>query len=225
MFRALIIGLLATGVSIGLLASCSTEEHFISGTRSANYIVEGGVGGGKKWNDNRQFAKNVVLEKLETDGVHDPSNAAIHSLQEPSEAMAAFPYDRRGGVDWVKAINLGIINPRANLTGEDEMVVMDLDILFKDTGNMPWVRFPHKAHTQWLACSNCHPKIFIPEAGANNPSMDGILAGKWCGRCHDKVAFALWICERCHSVPNKNSPPAWWNTDGTPKPVKRKPLR
>ena len=226
MVRAFIVGLVTTGLIIGLLASCSSEGHYITGTRAAHYIVEGGVGGGKKWNDNRQFAKHIELEKLETDGVHDPKNAAIKSLQEPSEAMGAFPYDRRGGIDWVKAINLGIINPRANLKGDEKMQVLDLDIMFKDTGNMPWVRFPHKAHTQWLACSNCHPKIFAMKAGADNPSMDGILAGQWCGRCHDKVAFALWICERCHSVPNKNSPPAWWGTnpDGTPKPVKRKPL-
>jgi hypothetical protein len=46
--------------------------------------------------------------------------------------------------------------------------------------------------------------------GANNPSMDGILAGEFCGRCHDKVAFALWVCERCHSVPHEGSPAKWW---------------
>jgi len=31
---------------------------------------------------------------------------------------------------------------------------------------MDHVRFPHKAHTQWLTCSNCHPQIFIPKLGA-----------------------------------------------------------
>ena len=124
--------------------------------------------------------------------------------------MSAFPLDRRGGVDWVKALELGIINPRAQLQGERDMLVMDMDIIFKDTGNMPWVKFPHSAHTEWLACENCHPDIFIPQKGVNNPSMDGILAGEHCGRCHDKVAFSLWICERCHSVPHENSPEKWW---------------
>ncbi|MGD8591204.1 MAG: cytochrome c3 family protein [Gammaproteobacteria bacterium] len=197
-------------VSALLLLSCA--EGIVSGTRSANYVVEGGgTGAGKKWVDNRFFATQVKTEKLTEDGIHDPKNDAIKALQEPSEAMSAFPLDRRGGVDWVKAINLGIINPRADLKGEQEMVVMDMDIMFKDTGNMPWVRFPHKAHTQWLACENCHPAIFLPQKGASNPSMDGILAGEYCGRCHDKVAFALWICERCHSVPHENSPPKWWD--------------
>jgi len=193
-----------------LLLSC--KSGYISQTHSAAYVVEGGgTGSGKQWVDNRYFATQVKTEKLADDGIHDPANEAIKTLQEPSESMSAFPLDRRGGVDWVKAIDLGIINPRADLKGEQDMMVMDMDILFTDTGNMPWVRFPHLAHTKWLACSNCHPDIFIPQKGANNPSMDGILAGEHCGRCHDKVAFALWICERCHSVPHANSPAKWWD--------------
>jgi len=172
--------------------------------------VEGGVARGKVWHDNRQYEHHVTIEKLTDDGIHDPKNDAIKTLQDPSEALSSFPYDRRGGIDWVKALDLGIIDPRANLKGDNKMMTMDMDILFKDTGNMPWVKFPHIAHTKWLDCSNCHPKIFIPQKGANNPSMDGILAGEHCGRCHDKVAFALWICERCHSVPHDKSPGQWW---------------
>lgn len=212
---------LVISVLIGLLASC-TGDKFISGSRSANYVVEGGVGDGKHWVDNRRFEHTALTEKLEDDGIHDPANAAIKSLQEPADAMAAFPYDRRGGVNWVKAINLGIIEPRADLKGETQMTTLDMDILFKDTGNMPWVRFPHLAHTQWLACENCHPAIFIPKKGANNPSMDGILAGEHCGRCHDKVAFALWICERCHAVPHDKSPKQWW--EGSSQTVITKPV-
>ena len=191
-----------------LLVSCNSNRN--SATRSADYVVDSGVARGKVWRDNRQYEARVTLESLEEDGIHDKSNAAIKALQDPKEAMASFPYDRRGGIDWVKALRLGVIKPRADLKGENQIMTMDMDIIFKDTGNMPWVRFPHQAHTEWLDCSNCHPKIFIPQKGANNPSMDGILAGEHCGRCHDKVAFALWICERCHSVPHQNSPKKWW---------------
>ena len=152
----------------------------------------------------------MSTETLQTDGIHDPANDAIKTLQDPAEAMSAFPMDRRGAVNWVSALELGIIEPRADLQGAGNMQVLDLDILFKDTGEMPWVKFPHSAHTQWLACSNCHPNIFVMKQGANNPSMDGILAGEFCGRCHDKVAFALWVCERCHSVPHEGSPAKWW---------------
>jgi len=203
--------LITAAMLLASLNSCDTRGGFITGTRSADYVVEGGgTGEGKRWRDNRYYAKSAQTEKLQTDSIHDPENSAISALQQPSEAMGAFPMDRRGAVDWVQAIKLGIINPRTNLQGDLEMLTMDMDILFKDTGNMPWVKFPHLAHTQWLHCSNCHPAIFIPQKGANNPSMDGILSGRHCGKCHDKVAFPLWVCERCHSVPHENSPAAWW---------------
>jgi len=201
---------LVTALFFGTFLYSCNSNNYVSGSRSASYVVESGVGGGKKWQDYRQYARTVDTEKLATDTIHDPNNDAIHTLQEPSESMSAFPLDRRGGVDWVKALDLGIINPRAELQDKRDMLEMDMDIIFKDTGKMPWVKFPHSAHTKWLACENCHPDIFIPQKGANNPSMDGILAGEHCGRCHDKVAFALWICERCHSVPHANSPEKWW---------------
>lgn len=191
-----------------LLIACSTGPA--SQSRAAQYVVQGGAGTGKSWKDNRQFEKKVITESLTSDHIHDPENPAIKSLQDPSASLSDFPNDRRGGVDWVKALDKGLIQPRQNLKGGEGMQIMDMDILFKDTGQMPYVRFPHLAHTKWLDCSNCHPAIFIPQKGANNPSMDGILAGQWCGKCHDKVAFSLWICERCHSVPHKNSPKKWW---------------
>jgi len=197
---------------VTLLNGCE-GGGFVSGTRSATYVVESGGDGtglGKKWRDYREIAHKPKLETNTQDHIHDPSDDAMFSLQEPKDAMAAFPIDRRGGIDWVKALDLGIINPRASIKGDKPIATLDMDIIFKDTGNMPWVRFPHIAHTKWLACENCHPDIFIPKKGANNPSMDGILAGEFCGRCHDKVAFALWICERCHSVPHDDSPAAWW---------------
>ncbi len=202
--------LLATAV----LMSCAAPQEQPKprpNSRAALYQVESGIGqGGKRFKDNRFFADHVETESLISDGLHDPENPAIKSLQEPKESLSKFPQDRRGGVNWVAAINEGLINPRETVSGSEGMLFMDMDIIFTDTGSMPWVRFPHLAHTRWLDCSNCHPKIFIPRKGANNPSMDGILAGEHCGRCHDKVAFALWICERCHSVPHEKSPKKWW---------------
>lgn len=217
--QSVIVIFLLTAVT---LVAC---DRYLTGTRSARYVVDSGVGMGKHWVDTREYAVQVKTEKLAEDGIHDPANDAIAVLQEPSDAMAAFPQDRRGGVNWVRALDLGIINPRADIKGESEMMVMDMDVLFKDTGNMPWVKFPHLAHTKWLACSNCHPDIFIPQKGANNPSMDGILAGEHCGRCHDKVAFALWICERCHNTPHENSPDKWWKAEYPTKEPQKKPQK
>ncbi len=153
------------------------------------------------------------LTPLAVDGIHDPDNPALPSLQNPVESMIDLPKDRRGEVQWVKALQEGVINPRQTLTGDaadgPELEVLDLDIIMKDTAQMPHVRFPHLAHTQWLACSNCHSEIFLPKDNGNPVSMEKILKGQYCGRCHDKVSFALWTCERCHSVPHAGSSPAF----------------
>lgn len=158
--------------------------------------------------------KAPPLTPLANDGIHDPNVETIHTLQDPAESMKAFPKDRRGEVNWVEAISQGVIKPRKTRTGRPEdgapMKELDLDILMTDTAAMPNVRFPHLAHTRWLACSNCHPDIFLPKANGNPVTMEKVLKGQFCGRCHDKVSFALWTCERCHSVPHDNSPPAWW---------------
>jgi len=203
------LGVVAAAGVVVVLGSCSSGTA--KGTaRAAQYSVESGAGVGKRFNDNRYFADGVQTESLRVDGIHDTENPAIKSLQEPADSLAKFPQDRRGGVNWVTALEQGMIQPRETLSGAEGMLFMDMDIIFTDTGSMPWVRFPHLAHTRWLDCSNCHPNIFIPRKGANNPSMDGILSGEHCGRCHDKVAFSLWICERCHSVPHDKSPKKWW---------------
>ena len=162
-------------------------------------------------------AETFKTKRLAEDGIHDPENDAIKILQEPGEAMVDFPLDRRGQIDWVQAIRDKKVNPRRSLSGgeyDGEMMLeTDMDIIMKRTANMPNVRFPHLAHTQWLTCNNCHPKIFVPQRGENQVSMEKILKGEFCGRCHDKVSFSLWTCERCHSVPHANSGEAYINTN------------
>lgn len=154
------------------------------------------------------------LTRQADDGIHDPNGAAINILQDPKESMKDFPKDRRGEVNWVQTLRQGFINPRVSKTGEpwegEWLIEMDMDIIMKRTANMPYVRFPHLAHTQWLACSNCHPAIFIPQKDANAISMTRILNGRYCGVCHDKVAFSLYTCERCHNVLHEGSGPQWW---------------
>ena len=65
---------------------------------------------------------------------------------------------------------------------------------------MPMVRFPHRQHTAWLDCSNCHDQLFGQTAGATTINMMLILQGEKCGLCHGAVAFPLTECLRCHSV-------------------------
>lgn len=164
------------------------------------------------------IAENYHTKSLEKDQIHDPKGEAIKILQEPAVAMKEFPLDRRGMPNWVKVLQTGKISPRKSLSGDElggkeVMLEMDMDIIMTSTAEMPHVRFPHLAHTQWLACSNCHPNIFRPQKDSNPINMTEILGGNYCGRCHGKVSFPLWTCERCHSIPHANSPAAWWKND------------
>jgi c(7)-type cytochrome triheme protein len=106
-------------------------------------------------------------------------------------------------VDWNKALLGGHIDPRTNVHPETKIQVLDLDVIMKRTGEMPMVRFPHRQHTMWLDCTNCHDHLFKTKAGTSNVNMMQILSGEKCGLCHGAVAFPLTECQRCHSLPRK----------------------
>lgn len=146
----------------------------------------------------------------EKDRFYDRSNPDHQRLQKADEVRGGLPADKRGAIDWMKALRSGAITPRADLNGSQRSAVLDLDVILKNTKEMPYVKFPHNSHTEWLACSNCHDKIFVPKAGANPITMEKIFRGEYCGACHDRVAFIThYSCERCHSVPHGETK-AWW---------------
>jgi len=77
------------------------------------------------------------------------------------------------------------------------------------------VLYPHDIHTYWLKCDICHDTkggaIFNQEAGSNNVTMRAMIGeNKWCGRCHDKVAFPLADCPRCHTIPKGSEKKEEW---------------
>ena len=135
------------------------------------------------------------------DGIHDPENEGTHMLQKPKQAFETLSSSKNGNrVDWVKALENKEISPRYDrLDDKVKPIVMDLNIIREVKGSMPDVVYPHKQHTEWLDCSNCHPAIFIPQKGANQISMASILLGQKCGVCHGKVAFPVSECRKCHS--------------------------
>lgn len=140
--------------------------------------------------------------RLQDDGIHDPANAALALLQQPEEALSLLPEAPEGNyVDWVAALRGGAIAPRTNIFPETKIKVIENDVVLADTAGMPRVLFPHKAHTEWLDCQNCHDKIFKPVRGANPINMGAILQGEFCGQCHGAVSFPLTQCLRCHSLP------------------------
>jgi c(7)-type cytochrome triheme protein len=138
---------------------------------------------------------------LAEDGDHDPGSPAVELKQDPGEALKLLPPDNVGNqVRWVQALREGFIEPRAKLYPSTEVNLLDLGVLFTDTANMPFVLFPHRRHTEWLDCKNCHGPIFKEEAGTTPVNMFTVLMGEHCGRCHGAVAFPLTECTRCHSV-------------------------
>lgn len=134
-------------------------------------------------------------------GIHDPANDMTLQLQPPALAFAALPKSQAGNhVDWVKALEVKALSPRWDRNDPAaNAIVMDLNIVREVKGSMPDVVYPHKQHTEWLDCSNCHPAIFVPQKGANQISMASILLGQKCGVCHGKVAFPVSECRLCHS--------------------------
>jgi c(7)-type cytochrome triheme protein len=153
----------------------------------------------------------VIAEQDETrNRFYDTRNPDHQKLQKMEDILVTLPKDKRGKIDWMSALRSGAITPRSDLNGNTRSEVFDLDIILKNTKEMPYVKFPHNSHTEWLACSNCHDKLFVPKAGANPITMEKIFRGEYCGTCHDRVAFVThYSCERCHSVAH-GKVKAWW---------------
>ena len=135
------------------------------------------------------------------DGIHDPAGEGTQMLQPPVLGMSELVRSNFGNnTDWVASLESKKVTPRWERTNAlAEGMVMDLNIVRVPKGSMPNVVFPHKQHTEWLECSNCHPAIFIPQKGANIISMPLIMLGQKCGVCHGKVAFPVSQCTKCHS--------------------------
>jgi len=169
----------------------------------ASFSATKGKFDGEFWNKGKHFQLDGTNVPIGKDGIHDPTNeTAMVGLQPPADAMQEFPRDSAGLTDWVKALEFGYVQPRYDMFGIVETgEPLDLDILFTNTGAMPNVLFPHRQHTEWLDCTNCHTEIFEQKKGANKFKMADVLAGRYCGVCHGKVAFdTTKNCMRCHSV-------------------------
>jgi c(7)-type cytochrome triheme protein len=138
---------------------------------------------------------------LKDDGIHDPNVPGLTLLQEPREAFSTLSPGKAGNnIDWVKSLEKGQIKPHFDYRDESkEAMPMDLVIVMEVKGSMPNVAFPHKQHTVWLECANCHDAIFKPLKGSNPMSMAEIMLGQKCGVCHGSVAFPVTECRRCHS--------------------------
>lgn len=119
------------------------------------------------------------------------------------ELLRTLPKEEAGGVDWDDALAQKLIQPRAGLAHDaPDQPPFDLNLELTPEGQPFFkVNFPHKEHTEWLTCANCHTDIFKMQRGADPITMAKIYSGEYCGRCHGKVSFTLPTgCPRCHAA-------------------------
>ncbi len=124
-------------------------------------------------------------------------------------AFELLPKDTFGLVNWTKAEADGLIAPRSAInetTVEEkpkEAFFENIILLQTAAHFMPDVLFPHGIHSNMISCDSCHPKPFEKKNGANKIRMAEIFEGKWCGKCHGKIAFPVQKfnnCRRCHMM-------------------------
>ena len=120
---------------------------------------------------------------------------------------ADLPRDRfSNGIDWEAAEREGKIRPSDYLEGVSvqraPMAVKEDFRLDAKLEGMPEIIFSHQKHTVWNGCEVCHPEIFLGvRRGATSYTMIELFQGRYCGVCHDTVAFPQMECQRCHTQP------------------------
>jgi c(7)-type cytochrome triheme protein len=120
--------------------------------------------------------------------------------------FAELPRDDGGNVAWTKALDEKLITPKPGLADDaKEEEPTDMDTELATSGQAEYkVMFPHKAHTQWMACPACHTGIFEMEHGKTKMTMAAMNDGQQCGVCHGQVAAPeLTACPACHKEMGK----------------------
>jgi c(7)-type cytochrome triheme protein len=160
--------------------------------------------------------KNRIFDSCATTYTREEYNRCLkcHALEkDPAKEEAFFHFTDKmpketfgNGIDWEKAEAIGALKLVDQLEGVSiKKVAMktqgDFALKSKVDG-MPDIIFSHSKHTVWNGCELCHPDIFIGiKKCASKYSMIELFDGKYCGVCHDKVAFPQTDCKRCHAKP------------------------
>ncbi len=126
-----------------------------------------------------------------------PNREKFHELQ------SKLPRSKYGNeIDWNKALNEGLIQPKRSLSETSNAPPLHLDktlTLRAELSGIPPGVFPHGTHEKWLDCSNCHPDLFnIKKKSTESLRKWRMIKGESCGYCHLRVAFPLNDCKRCH---------------------------
>lgn len=120
----------------------------------------------------------------------------IEAVLDWEAAEAMLPKSAMGSIDWMAALDQGTIKLRPKPGGAEAPAPFDLDFFLKgpDPSFDAW--FPHSAHTRMMDCKTCHTTTV--RYRDNQITMGDLYEGKYCARCHGKVAFGLEECTRCH---------------------------
>jgi c(7)-type cytochrome triheme protein len=115
---------------------------------------------------------------------------------------------RAGGglVDWEAAERYAFTKPIDFLEGvsvHPDRLRIDRNFSIPTLGTwLGEVAFSHEKHARWSGCEGCHPELFPSTArGAVSYRMKDLVAGAYCGACHNKVAFPFADCMGCHKTP------------------------
>ena len=150
--------------------------------------------------------KEFSKDDTKTCGRCHQSGRNIRRQKEFTRFAQLLPKARFGnGINWEKAEEMGMITLVDQLEGisvkmEPLPIQKDFSITSK-IGGMPDIIFSHQKHTIMIGCEICHPDIFTVKKGLTKYSMTEMFDGKYCGVCHDSVAFPQMDCQRCHSKP------------------------
>lgn len=154
----------------------------------------------------RPTSQNAV----QTIAARASSENGTHDAQQwQTIPLESLPHDHFN-VDWGRAVREGYISPKGSIDADiDDETSFNLDVVLRFEDLLVRdVLFSHAAHTYWINCETCHPKIFVPHVGANKMTMRDIQEGKYCGRCHGIVAFPTTVmsgphfrdnCLKCHT--------------------------
>jgi c(7)-type cytochrome triheme protein len=129
----------------------------------------------------------------------DSTRPAIEATLDPDSVLARLPKHANGEVDWNAALEQGVIRPRGTAPGLSPPAYLEgfgYDFVFQGPQADFDARFPHSAHTRWLACTSCHGSLI--RYRGTPITMDQIGKGESCGTCHGTVAFSREACGRCH---------------------------
>jgi c(7)-type cytochrome triheme protein len=109
-------------------------------------------------------------------------------------------------IDWEKAEDQGLIKPVDFIEGisyrRDALKAQEDFSINSKADWMTDVIFSHKKHAAWNGCGLCHPDIFpSTKKGTVKYTMFQIFNNQYCGVCHGRVAFSLFLCHKCHVNP------------------------